>query len=146
MRFVPQNRRLLPGPGKTWIDVGPGFRVRILEATSGDGACSYKIEEESQWDFQEVTLDQSIILCEDSDPHRLLSGEDALYSLELFDEEGNPTVFNGGGSRQSGTSSLRTREVTLNNCSGIAHVRYTVAINPYIVKVPITLWDIPVLE
>lgn len=142
-------------PMNDWMELWPGFRVIIETALLEDGTCEYAIKEEiSGLSNSDDVLKQGYDLCgaDELGWYRfedIFTDRDLIYNRDMIDASGMPTSRNGGSrsssSRKSGGMTSRTESGDWNECSGIAFIRYTIAVKPYKLVVPLTLRDIPVL-
>ena len=128
------------------VELVPGFSVQIEAASSEDGKCEFTIKEYYA-DFNSTARG---ILNEDSSPcddeihyhHTDLAEIGLNYNATMIDATGNPTS-KGGSTSSRGDGSMRTWEGSWTRCSGIEVVRYTIAVRPYKIVVPLTLTDVP---
>jgi len=132
-----------------WLELAPGFRVRVMTADYQDGECNYKLFHQksgnaifSRGSFEDLTPMM----------HRPYRYWDYIYTFNLVSLQGNPEWRGGvsgtGGSYSYGTGdgfSHSTRSGTWRNCTGEEVIRYTIAVKPKKVMIPMTLTDIPVL-
>jgi hypothetical protein len=124
------------------MELLPGFRVWIDKAVSEGDKCEYTIKEEI--DASSVASGSFFSprsnVCDRLYTKRL-EDHDFIYHFEVLDSEGNPATY-AGNSSGSGSGGIRIRTATWTQCSGIDVIRYTIAVDPYRVMVPLTLVDI----
>ncbi|MCF7973863.1 MAG: hypothetical protein K9N55_08615 [Phycisphaerae bacterium] len=135
-----------------WVELAPGFRVLIEKAVSKDGICEYQIQQELTGPpnsylglspYDELT---SFILLSSPKIADLYT-RDYLFSLTLMDSEEKPTSSDREytGSKTSYDpegKTIMTNTGYISDCSGIATLRYSIAVQPYKVIVPMTITDI----
>lgn len=136
-----------------WAEVIPGFKVKINRALSEDGKCEFEIEVEHTLGghatgFLKENFDTAL-----EDGRRLqlqLDKVDVLIEMDFTDSEGQPTTHNGGRTSTSSSSkegvSKKAYTGDWYECSGIEKVRFTLALNPHVKIVPLTLYDVVISE
>lgn len=129
----------------------PGFRVVVEKALSSEGDnCEFVIREDrTDLDVAQVVLHKDDESCDPFErdwarPWPRFTQRDLVCHRDMIDAEGKLTSYNGYSSSGSGGDINEARGV-LHNCGGIATIRYTIAVKPYRLLVPLTLADIPVL-
>jgi hypothetical protein len=136
-----------------WQEIAPGLQVKIEEASSEAGICTYDIREKFSsgkvTDEIETLFQENGLFCdyEISDYRHgplVLSDFDLFYNVRFIDAEGAPTTHLGGQTGGGGGSTEKIRRGTWTNCSGIAALRYTIVSQPRVMRVPLTLRDVPV--
>jgi hypothetical protein len=141
-------------PMDDWMELWPGFRIIIETAQLEDGQCKFTIKEEvTGLSNSDNLLGRSYDLCDPDEsswyrPEDALTAIDLFYSRDMIDALGMPTSHRGGNASSSSDSSggrtLRTESGRWEECSGIEFIRYTVAVRPYRLVIPLTLVDVQV--
>ena len=135
-------------PMDDWMKLWPGFRILFETATSEDGKCEYLIKEEISKPSHSVGLYRK-----DYEDLWLgttweLTDKDLIYSRNMLDSQRKPTSRGGGRTTSGGHSSdevlVNTLSGNWSDCTGIEVIRYTIAVKPRRLVVPLTLTDIPV--
>lgn len=135
-----------------WLEIVPRLRMRIENHTTQGGSKEYRITEEYSLPssrVQEVLMNENTLAVDQFGAAASLSELEMIYGFALLDASGNPATH--GGRRGSGWSGgaatgTRTRSGDWAYTSHIVSVRYTVAVKPRILKVPLTLSNIPLLS
>ncbi len=129
-----------------WVELVPGFRVRVTAADYQDGECTYRI-------FEEISPGRahfSMTLFDDLEPmmHRPFQYWDYMYTVNLIGAQGNPEWLSGSRAGSSYTTRDKFAHNTISavwgNCTGEEVIRYTIAVKPKKFLIPLTLLDIPI--
>ena len=134
-----------------WLEPTPGFRILVETADHQDGVCNYRIQEE----ISASRVHFSMTLFEELVPMIIVGHPfpywDYMYTINLISPQGNPK-WNGGVTMQRSYSTKdnktrnQTRSATWINCTGEEMIRYTIAVKPQKVIVPLTLADVTVFD
>jgi hypothetical protein len=123
------------------VQILPGVKVLIEEATSQGEDYRYQLKTEFEGTVNPfammVSMHEGSIL-----PGYLIS------EIQLLDAQGSPVNASSGsfGSSMSGSTgkATLTGHGTCSACGGVKTIRFVVVVNPYEVKIPFVLTDIPV--
>ena len=131
-----------------WLELAPGFQVRVMTADYQDGECNYELFHQksgnaafTRGSFEDLTPMM----------HRPYRYWDYIYTFNLVSLQGNPEWRGGvsgtGGSYGYGSGDgfrYGTSSGTWRNCTGDEVIRYTIAVKPRKVLIPLTLLDVSI--
>jgi len=127
-----------------WVQIVPGVKILMEEATSQDG--TYRYQFKAEFDGKSNPFTPIAIIREGQ-----ALAENLITKIQLLDAKGTPVndASTGGGvfsSSMSGSTGNATCSGSgrCSACGGVKTMRFAVAVNPYEVKIPFVLTDIPV--
>ena len=133
-----------------WINLAPGFRVKITQVDRTANTCQYTLVEE----IEGINIRYGSLSGDEggygslgsSTPGSDWNGWDVLYDCTHIDSQGNSV--NSGSTAIQGTRSngllIQTIQRTIPK-SDVETIRYSIAMHPYTLLVPLILEEIPVL-